>query len=134
MTGEDPLVDQLIDYYGRLSRHERPDLDYGIQDDTPWETLRQLAQEDDPERAWGITKELLYRAPDSALGYIAAGPLEDLISFHGSAFIDRLEAHARDNSRLATALEAVTVDGWVDQEVQQRLRRICPNLRIDRRR
>lgn len=127
----DEFVEELILYYGRLSNNERPDLDFDIQADTPWEVLRRWGQEDDPERAWIVTKELLNRAPDSALGYIAAGPLEDLISFHGLEFIDRLEEYASRSPRVAKALDAVIVDRWVPKEVRERLRTICPNLRVD---
>jgi len=124
MTSTDDFVDDVIRYYDRLSRDERPDLEGDLQTDTPWEVLRRLAQEDDPERAWEIANELLARAPDSALCYIAAGPIEDLISFHSLAFIDRLEEFASRNPRLVKALDAVMVDRWVPDEVQERLRRI----------
>lgn len=131
MTGTEEFVEELIRYYGRLSNNERPDLDFDIQSDTPWEVLRRCGQEVDPELAWTITKKLLTRAPDSALGYIAAGPIEDLISFHGIEFIDRLEEYASRNPRLVKALEAVIVDRWVPEEVRDRLRIVCPNLRVD---
>lgn len=131
MKSIEEFVDELMIYYGRLSRNERPDLEFDIQADTPWGVLRQWGQKDDPERAWIITKELLARAPDSALGYIAAGPLEDLISFHSLEFIDRLEEYASRNPRVAEALEAVIVDRWVPEEVRERLRKICPSLRVD---
>jgi hypothetical protein len=131
VTSVDQLVEDLIQYYVRLNRGERPDLDVDWDVDTPWEVLRKLAQQDDPERAWAITKELLSTAPDFALGYVAAGPLEDLISFHGPGFIDRFEAYASRNARLAAALESVVVDRWVSEEVCERLRKICPTLRVD---
>lgn len=131
MTEPDELIEHLLVYYDQLSRGERPDLQFDLQSDTPWEVLRQLAQESDPERAWSITQDLLLRAPESALGYIAAGPLEDLISFHGRQFIGEFEGYAVRNERLSAALRFVVVDRWVPDEVRSRLRRLCQDLRVD---
>jgi hypothetical protein len=63
---------------------------------------------DDPERAWYF---ILY-APDDPrcaehFGVLAAGPLEDLLSFHGAAFIDRVEALAHQNPKFAFLLGGV---------------------------
>lgn len=125
------LTEELLEYYGQLSRNERPDLNFDIQTDTPWEVMRRLAQEEDPELAWLITQDLLVRAPDSALRYIAAGPLEDLISFHGVKCIKEIEEYADRNPRLIDALDAVIVDRWVPRDVTDRLRNLCRNLRMD---
>lgn len=51
-----------------------------------------------PEVAWQLVIDLIEKAPgDEALGWVAAGPLEDLPSRWGPDFIERLEALARSN-------------------------------------
>lgn len=124
------LIDELFAYYEALSLGGRPDLRFEPQADTPWERLRQIAQKEDPERAWEIVKELLDRTPDKFLGYIGVGPLEDLVSFHGAQFIDRIEDYSVSNSRLKGALEAVVIDQWVQPDVRKRLSKIHPDIRV----
>jgi len=49
-----------------------------------------------PEDCWGAILEILSRAPpESVIGVLAAGPLEDLIDACGPEFIDRIELQAR---------------------------------------
>ena len=63
---------------------------------------------EDPERAWAIILEILQRQPpEEALGLLAAGPLEDLLSEHGPAFIERVEARARDDPAFKDLLRGV---------------------------
>ena len=51
---------------------------------------------------------LVDRAADGAvLDYIGAGPLEDLVNEHGSAFVDRIAAQAAADPRFARALRYV---------------------------
>lgn len=58
-----------------------------------------------PELAWEITVDIIERAPsDDALGFIAASPLEDLLSKDGPEFIDRVETRAAQNRKFARAL------------------------------
>jgi hypothetical protein len=53
-----------------------------------------------PEVAWQLILELIEQAPgDEALGWIAAGPLEDLLCDWGPAFIERVEALAHSNDQ-----------------------------------
>jgi hypothetical protein len=58
-----------------------------------------------PEHAW---KTILAVVADSRakpfLGTLAAGPMEDLLSYHGEAFIDKVEAEARNNPEFAWML------------------------------
>jgi hypothetical protein len=58
-----------------------------------------------PERGWQLTLALIAKAsnPDS-LSYVAAGPLEDLLTKHGSAVIDRVEIAARRDPKFRLAL------------------------------
>jgi hypothetical protein len=65
----------------------------------------------DPEKAWDITLELVSRASDDAtLGYVAAGPLEDLMCEHGPLLVDHAEERARRDPRFRKALKGVW--GW----------------------
>lgn len=130
MTSDEDLIGQLLDYYAALSRDERPDL--AFDGDTPWTSMDTIAEKVDPERAWRLTLELLSQAPESFLGYIAAGPLETLVDFHGDAFIDRLEKCAHENAALLVALDYIIVAPWVSEDVGRRLRALCPGIRFYR--
>ena len=61
-----------------------------------------------PEHAWqGILAALNDRRTDAYINILAAGPLEDLLSQHGEAFIDRVEAQAAADPRFASLLGGV---------------------------
>jgi hypothetical protein len=66
------------------------------------------AVEEHPERAW---EAILRLVDDSSahcyLGQLAAGPIEDLLSYHGQQFIERIEATARANPTFASTLSGV---------------------------
>lgn len=52
----------------------------------------------DPELCWKAILTILSRKPSTkVIGSLAAGPLEDLIQYHGPEFIDRIEEEARKN-------------------------------------
>jgi len=64
---------------------------------------------DNPERAW---KCILFAARDPRfsdlhIGVMAAGVLEDLLSYDGAAFIDRAEEEVSKNRRFALMLGGV---------------------------
>jgi len=49
-----------------------------------------------PDDCWAVILEVLARSPpDAVLGILAAGPLEDLIHYHGPEFIERIETESR---------------------------------------
>jgi hypothetical protein len=49
-----------------------------------------------PDAAWAAIVELSRRSlADQQIAVLAAGPLEDLLAYHGPAFIDRVEQEAR---------------------------------------
>ena len=79
-----------------------------------------------PELAWQLIAEMIERSPsDASLGFLAASPLEDLLSEHGQAFIARVEQRAAQSSKFRRALGMVwrlemTDDVW--QRVQQAAR------------
>src|SRR5262249_47921220 len=63
---------------------------------------------EDPERLWMITKPFVPAAPDEeALGYIGAGPLEDLLSDYGEHFIERVEQQAATDAKFRYCLAGV---------------------------
>ena len=76
-----------------------------------------------PELAWELIVEMIDRAPsDASLGFIAASPLEELLSKDGPAFIDRVEKRAAENRQFGRALAmlrrlGMTEDVW--QRVQK---------------
>ena len=73
-----------------------------------------------PEQAWPLVTELIERAPtDDSLGYVGAGPLEDLVQQHGAVFADRIVERAQLDSRWRSALRQVW--GW--EEVSEAFRR-----------
>jgi hypothetical protein len=84
------------------------------QDDDRWavEQVDALAL-GDPQAGWDTTLNVINRAvSDSALAYIAAGPLEDLLNCHGAAVIGPIEQECLTNERLRLALSGV----WIDRE------------------
>ena len=79
---------------------------------------------DAPEAARELVLDLIENAPDDqALGWVAAGPLEDLLCKWGPTFIDRVEALARSNNRFKKCLTGVW--GWnrMEPDIYSRMRR-----------
>jgi hypothetical protein len=79
-----------------------------------------------PELAWQLIAEMIERAPsDASLGFLAASPLEDLLSEHGPAFIACVEQRAAESPKFRRALGKVWRLGMTDdvwQRVQQAAR------------
>lgn len=51
-----------------------------------------------PELCWDAILNILHREPsDKVKGILAAGPLEDLIEYHGPEYIEAIEEEARKN-------------------------------------
>jgi len=62
----------------------------------------------DIEEALEITLILINKAKSNeALAYVAAGPLENLLTMHGPAVIDRIEKESLMSDRLLLALSGV---------------------------
>jgi len=71
--------------------------------------------EHDPETVWVAILAIFARGPnEGVLGMLAAGPLEDLIHFHGPAFIDRIEIEARTDAHFRHMLGGVWKGGAPD--------------------
>jgi hypothetical protein len=72
----------------------------------------------DPEVAWAtIVKIVAHTLTGEQLAFLAAGPLEVLLSEHGAAFIARVEREAATNPRFENLLGGVwklsmTDDVW----------------------
>jgi hypothetical protein len=74
---------------------------------TGWFEFNWLVEEY-PEQAWlAILAALDDPRMETSLGVLAAGPLEDLLSLHGEAFISRVEDTARSNPKFAWLLGGV---------------------------
>jgi hypothetical protein len=67
------------------------------------------------EQRWSLILEMIRRAPDDdCLGFVAAGPLEDLLSEHGEQLIDRVEQLAGQDEPFARTLTNVWQCGMSD--------------------
>jgi hypothetical protein len=79
-----------------------------------------------PEELWRfiVIAEPICRS-NAAFGMLGTGPLEDLIAENGPAFIDRLEAMARDNRRFAKLFAHVWIDAGEDALTQRYLALGC---------
>lgn len=78
--------------------------------------------ETNPDICWDAILAIAERKPsEQVLGIVAAGPLEDLIEYHGPEFIDRIESEARANpvfrKMLSGVWESSNEDVWA--RVQQ---------------
>jgi hypothetical protein len=71
-----------------------------------WEGIQEYVRKD-PRKAWALTLQLIAAAPDSALRYVAAGPLEDLLYARGPLFIDELEYLASSDPKFLSALQKI---------------------------
>ena len=72
-----------------------------------WQKVDEIVRGGDLDRAWEITLLLLRAAPDTALGYVAAGPLEDFVDAYGNPGLDRVEQACDEDSRLQYALSGI---------------------------
>src|SRR5215831_14688981 len=81
----------------------------GRRDEDSWavEKVDEIIRCGDLDKAWNITLLLLQKATDEALGYVAAGPLEDIIDGYGDKALDRVEAVCDKDRRLRFALSGV---------------------------
>lgn len=64
------------------------------------------------ELHWKVINLIIKKSSEqSVIGSLAAGPLEDLIQYHGSRFIDRIESEARKNPLFRHLLGGVWKSG-----------------------
>jgi hypothetical protein len=78
----------------------------------------------DPEIAWQAVLRLLEQDLSMAqTSVLAAGPIESLLSWHGTRFIGRVEAEAQRNPAFAYLLAGVWRQGMSD-EIWQRVQSV----------
>ncbi len=76
----------------------------------------------DPEKSWEVTLELIEQCQkDEELADVAAGPLEDLLNYHGPDFIDRVLERARKKKKFRRCLTGVWIGGEVGQRINAQL-------------
>jgi len=94
------LKDVLIDAY--IAQGD----DAGGENHWSWNVVYELL-EAPPDVLWPILLELIARAPDRHLGYIAAGIVEDFLSRWGDRVIDAVETQANADARFRRVLRGV---------------------------
>ena len=104
-------------------------------------SMFELSQ-DQPEMAWDVIRYVVGQYSDEDLfareeteakrviGLVAAGPLEDLLGFHGADFIDRIEAEALRDQRMAWALGGM-YQFLMSDEVWARTRKVAVERTAD---
>lgn len=76
---------------------------------------------DDPDACWEAIIYIMKRAPDDyILGSLAAGPLEDLLVYHGEEMIDQVEREAQSSRQFKKALAGVWKNN-ISEEVWRRV-------------
>lgn len=74
-----------------------------------WEEMDAMAREE-PDKAWETILKLLSAAPSKkVVAFIAAGPLEDLLLYHGAMILERLKSEIEHNTRLKYAISHVMI-------------------------
>ena len=97
MFPEEQVVDSYLRHYALKEE----------QDFWAFDEVNQIVRRD-PAAGWRLTRLLVDKASsDEALAYVAAGPLEDLLAFHGPTVIDDVAVAARADERLQLALTGV---------------------------
>lgn len=85
------------------------------------EELRRLVSKE-PDTALEIIRAVISEASNRAvLASVAAGPLEDLLSYHGELVIEQVERFAGIDEWFRLALSGVWGDNRVSPEVQARI-------------
>lgn len=77
-----------------------------------WQEVDRMVRAD-ANRGWEITLLLLRKAENnSAVEYVAAGPLEDLVDGYGHEALDLIEQACKNDSRLQRALSGI----WLERD------------------
>jgi hypothetical protein len=121
------LVDAFLDFAQQKGGTPRHDELFWV-----FEEMEELVKHR-PEDAWIVIRQIADRnPPPSVLGYLAAGPLEDLLSQHGPAFIERAEAAAARDSQFVALLDGMyqnTMSDEVWRRVQAAIAREAHRIR-----
>ena len=120
----DKLVAAYIQRYAERIVRDKDNV--FIEQDLSWwaeETFQKVVHSD-PELTWELILQVIRNTdkPD-VLGMLAAGPLEDLVNYHGGLFIDRIEETAKRDDKFREVLDGVWPSS--DSPVRQRIERAC---------
>ena len=106
----EPLsISQLIDEWLQWATWQSDPINAGKDSShlIGWSEFNWVAQEH-PEHAWqAILATVADARAKPYLGTLAAGPMEDLLCYHGNKFIERVEAEAKSNPEFAWVLGGV---------------------------
>jgi hypothetical protein len=101
------LIEAYFENYRRL-------IEGKSQDDTIWilDLVDKLIH-DEPDKALEFIVNLIDMSKDTAmLAFVAAGPLEELLVYNGTAVIEKLKIVADTSDNIQLALSGV----WLDEE------------------
>jgi hypothetical protein len=101
------LIEAYFENYRRL-------IEGKSQDDTIWilDLVDKLIH-DEPDKALEFIVNLINMSKDTAmLAFVAAGPLEELLVYNGTAVIEKLKIVADTSDNIQLALSGV----WLDEE------------------
>ena len=102
----DTSIDELVAVYHRY-------VSTGAATDFwAWDRVGEIVRGPDPERAWDLVAALVHASSDDRLGYVGAGPVEDLVNHHGASLIDWIVGEAKRDPRFCEALASI----WLVQE------------------
>ena len=87
--------------YHRYGAEKRPD------DFWAWDVVNDISSGPDAERAWELVLAVVRSAPDHRLEFVGAGPVENLVTVHAAALIDRIMSEAERDPRFREALAAM---------------------------
>ena len=101
-------------------RHYRTNAD---SDFWAWEEVKErVLWGTDAHAAWHLVQSLVSAADETSLGYVAAGPLEDLVTAHGVVLINELEAAARQDPKFRECLGHIWLsEGELPPEILARV-------------
>lgn len=74
-----------------------------------------------------VLAALEHFSKDRDIAYLAAGPLEDLVTKHGPILIDRIETAARQDRRFRYLLSGIWGSDRTDPEVWKRIQKFLKN-------
>jgi hypothetical protein len=102
----DSELDELTDVYLRRRATNR-DEDFRAFEEVERRVRADLAQ------AWAVVQILVEKADAGApLGYIAAGPIEDLVDAYGDSALDVIETACETNEKMQLALSGI----WLERK------------------
>lgn len=108
MTAPLPLPELLDEWFRWAEWISTPGKDESLADGLIGWSEFDWAVNDYPELAWqAIVTAMKQPRMQPYLGILAAGPLEDLLSLHGEAFIERVEKKAAAEQQFAWLLGGV---------------------------